>query len=118
MIISDFQGKDLALLGFGAMRLPVGEDGYIDEKAVFDMVKYASENGVNYYDTAYPYHQGNSEIVLGKALKQLPRESYYLADKYPGHQISNSYNPAEIFEEQLKKCDVEYFDARVIIGLS
>lgn len=110
MIISDFQGKDLALLGFGAMRLPVGEDGYIDEKTVFDMVKYASENGVNYYDTAYPYHQGNSEIVLGKALKQLPRESYYLADKYPGHQISSSYNPAEIFEEQLKKCDVEYFD--------
>ena len=110
MIISDFQGKDLALLGFGAMRLPVGEDGYIDEKTVFDMVKYASENGVNYYDTAYPYHQGNSEIVLGKALKQLPRESYYLADKYPGHQISNSYNPAEIFEEQLQKCDVEYFD--------
>ncbi|MBD5475361.1 MAG: oxidoreductase [Lachnospiraceae bacterium] len=110
MIISDFQGKDLALLGFGAMRLPVGEDGYIDEKTVFDMVKYASENGVNYYDTAYPYHQGNSEIVLGKALKQLPRESYYLADKYPGHQISSSYNPAEIFEEQLQKCDVEYFD--------
>ena len=110
MIISDFQGKDLALLGFGAMRLPVGEDGYIDEKTVFDMVKCASENGVNYYDTAYPYHQGNSEIVLGKALKQLPRESYYLADKYPGHQISSSYNPAEIFEEQLQKCDVEYFD--------
>ena len=110
MIISDFQGKDLALLGFGAMRLPVGEDGHIDEKTVFDMVKYASENGVNYYDTAYPYHQGNSEIVLGKALKQLPRESYYLADKYPGHQISSSYDPAEIFEEQLKKCDVEYFD--------
>ena len=110
MIISDFQGKDVALLGFGAMRLPVGEDGNIDEKTVFDIVKYASENGVNYYDTAYPYHQGNSEIVLAKALKQLPRESYYLADKYPGHQISSSYNPAEIFEEQLKKCDVEYFD--------
>ena len=110
MITNDFQGKELSLLGFGAMRLPVKEDGSIDEEQVFEMVKYAGENGVNYYDTAYPYHQGMSEIVLGKALKQFPRESYYLATKYPGHQVSSTYHPAEIFEEQLKKCDVEYFD--------
>lgn len=110
MITNDFKGKELSLLGFGTMRLPLKEDGSIDEESVFEMVKYASENGVNYYDTAYPYHQGNSEIVIGKALKQLPRESYYLATKYPGHQISSTYNPAEIFEEQLQKCDVEYFD--------
>ena len=110
MIVNDFQGKDLSLLGFGTMRLPIKEDGSVDEESVFQMVKYASEKGVNYYDTAYPYHQGTSEIIIGKALKQLPRESYYLATKYPGHQISSTYNPAEIFEEQLKKCDVEYFD--------
>lgn len=110
MITNDFKGKELSLLGFGTMRLPLKEDGSIDEECVFELVKYASENGVNYYDTAYPYHQGNSEIVIGKALKQLPRESYYLATKYPGHQISSTYNPAEIFEEQLQKCDVEYFD--------
>lgn len=94
------------------MRLPLLPDGSgeVDEELVGRMVRYAAEHGVNYYDTAYPYHNSKSEIIIGKALKQLPRESYYLATKYPGHQISASYNPAETFEEQLKKCDVEYFD--------
>ena len=112
MIYTDFQGKQLSLLGFGTMRLPLMQDGSgeVDEAQVNEMVRYAAEHGVNYYDTAYPYHNGKSEIIIGKALKQLPRESYYLATKYPGHQISASYNPAETFEEQLKKCDVEYFD--------
>ena len=112
MIYTDFQGKQLSLLGFGTMRLPLMQDGSgeVDEALVGEMVRYAAAHGVNYYDTAYPYHNGKSEIIIGKALKQLPRESYYLATKYPGHQISASYNPAETFEEQLKKCDVEYFD--------
>lgn len=110
MITNKIHDRELSLLGFGAMRLPLNEDGSIDEKQVFEMVKYAGEHGVNYYDTAYPYHQGNSELVMGRALKQFPRESYCLATKYPGHQIASSYNPAEIFEIQLKKCDVEYFD--------
>ncbi|MDE7282158.1 MAG: aldo/keto reductase [Lachnospiraceae bacterium] len=110
MITNKIHDKELSLLGFGAMRLPLNEDGSIDEKQVFEMVKYAGEHGVNYYDMAYPYHQGNSELVMGRALKQFPRESYCLATKYPGHQIASSYNPAEIFEIQLKKCDVEYFD--------
>ncbi|MDE5866343.1 MAG: aldo/keto reductase, partial [Lachnospiraceae bacterium] len=106
MITNKIHDKELSLLGFGAMRLPLNEDGSIDEKQVFEMVKYAGEHGVNYYDTAYPYHQGNSELVMGRALKQFPREIYCLATKYPGHQIASSYNPAEIFEIQLKKCDV------------
>ncbi len=110
MIYNDFQNLKLSRLGFGAMRLPLLPDGSIDEEQVFEMVRYAAAHGVNYYDTAYPYHQGRSEVVLGKALKQLPRESFYLATKYPGHQISKSYNPAEIFEEQLEKCGVDYFD--------
>ena len=112
MIYSDFQGKKLSLLGFGTMRLPLLQDGSgeVDEELVGKMVKYASEHGINYYDTAYPYHNAKSEMIIGKALKQLPRESYYLATKYPGHQIAASYHPAETFEEQLKKCDVEYFD--------
>lgn len=112
MIYSEFKDKKLSLLGFGAMRLPLLADGSgaVDEELVFQMVHYAAEHGVNYYDTAYPYHNGTSEIILGKALKQLPRESYYLATKYPGHQISASYNPAETFEEQLRKCNVDYFD--------
>ena len=110
MIYSDFQDKKLSLLGFGAMRLPTREDGSVDEELVRDMTKYAMDNGVNYFDTAFPYHGGHSEVVMGKILGEYPRDSYYLATKYPGHQISSSYNPAEIFEEQLKKCDVDYFD--------
>ena len=74
------------------------------------MVRYAAECGINYYDTAYPYHNAKSEIIMGKALKQLPRESYFLATKYPGHQVAASYDPAATFEEQLEKCQVSYFD--------
>ena len=110
MIYSDFQDKKLSLLGFGAMRLPTREDGSVDEELVRDMTKYAMDNGVNYFDTAFPYHGGHSEVVMGKVLGEYPRDSYYLATKYPGHQISSSYNPAEIFEEQLRKCGVDYFD--------
>lgn len=105
-----YQDLNLSAMGFGAMRLPCLADGSIDEPQVQQMVDYAMENGVNYFDTAYPYHGGKSEIVMGKALSKYPRESYYLADKYPGHQIASTYNPAAIFEEQLEKCGVEYFD--------
>lgn len=112
MIYNDFQELKLSRLGFGTMRLPLKPDGSgdVDEDMVAQMVRYAADHGINYYDTAYPYHGSKSEIIIGKALKQLPRESFYLATKYPGHQISKSYNPAEIFEEQLVKCGVEYFD--------
>lgn len=110
MIYSNFQDKKLSLLGFGAMRLPTREDGSVDEELVRDMTKYAMDNGVNYFDTAFPYHGGHSEVVMGKVLGEYPRDSYFLATKYPGHQIGSSYNPAEIFEEQLRKCGVDYFD--------
>ncbi len=103
--------EKLSLLGFGLMRLPLNENGEIDQQQLEEMVEYAINNGVNYFDTAYPYHDGNSEIAIGKVLAQYPRDSFYLATKYPGHQIlSTGYNPEEIFEEQLKKCKVEYFD--------
>lgn len=94
------------------MRLPQldTKPAQIDEEQVFQMVDYALEHGINYFDTAFPYHAGYSEVVLGKALARHPRESFYLATKYPGHQIASSYDPAAIFEEQLKKCGVEYFD--------
>ncbi|MBO6158003.1 MAG: aldo/keto reductase [Firmicutes bacterium] len=110
MIYKNACGLKLSQLGFGTMRLPVKEDKSIDEARVQTMVDLAMEAGVNYFDTAYPYHGGYSEIVIGKALKKYPRDSYYLATKYPGHQISSSYDPAAVFEEQLKKCDVDYFD--------
>ena len=109
MIYSEFKDKKLSMLGFGAMRLPVS-DGKIDEKLTEKMVAYAIENGVNYFDTAYPYHGGMSERVMGKILGKYPRESFYLADKFPGHQTLESYDPALIFEEQLRRCNVDHFD--------
>lgn len=110
MFYTDFQGKKLSALGFGTMRLPVLENGAIDEAQVADMVQYALDNGVNYFDTAYPYHASMSEIVIGRVLGKYPRDSFYLATKYPGHQISDHYDPKAVFEEQLQKCGVEYFD--------
>jgi len=109
MIWSEFSGKKLSLLGFGAMRLPE-KDGKIDEHQVEIMVRYAMENGVNYFDTAYPYHSGMSERMMGKVLSKYPRDSYYLADKFPGHQIMQRYDVKALFEEQLRRCKVDYFD--------
>lgn len=109
MIYREFQGDQLPLLGFGAMRLPQ-IDGQIDTELTDKMVAYAMEHGVNYFDTAYPYHGGMSERVIGKILAKYPRTSFYLADKYPGHQTLEDYDPAKIFEEQLQRCGVEYFD--------
>ena len=110
MIYHDFQNIKLSALGFGMMRLPTLEDQSIDEEHVFRMVDYALEHGVNYFDTAYPYHGSQSEITAGKALSRYPRDSFYLATKYPGHQTADTYDPAEIFNEQLQKCRVDYFD--------
>lgn len=110
MLYRKFQDKNLSLLSFGTMRLPLNEDGTIDEAQTAKMVQYAFDNGINYFDTAYPYHGGQSENVIGRILKNYPRDSFYLADKYPGHQLVSKYDPAEVFEKQLKKCQVDYFD--------
>ena len=110
MLYNEACGERLSRLGFGCMRLPQTADKDIDENELQRMVDCAIERGVNYFDTAWPYHGGHSELAIGKALAKYPRERWYLADKYPGHQISDSYDPAAIFEQQLKKCGVEYFD--------
>ena len=112
MIYRDFQDRKLSGLGMGAMRLPVvdGDDSRIDETKTQAMVDYAMEQGVNYYDTAWGYHDGHSETVMGKALSRYPRENYYLATKFPGYDLSNMDKVEEIFEKQLEKCGVEYFD--------
>ena len=112
MVYKNYQDLKLSALGMGAMRLPVidGDDAKIDEKAAAEMVAYAMEKGINYYDTAWGYHNGNSEIVMGKILSQYPREQYYLATKFPGYDLSNMDKVEEIFEKQLEKCQVTYFD--------
>ena len=115
MLYTEFQDKKLSMLGFGAMRLPE-VDGQIDRTAVKEMVDYAIEHGVNYFDTAWPYHAGMSERVMGEMLSAYPRESYFLADKYPGHQIMQDMNPEHIFEEQLRRCKTEYFDFYLLLN--
>lgn len=116
MIYRDFQGEKLSMLGFGTMRLPLlpgGGEADIDQAQVDKMTDYAIEHGVNYFDTAYPYHGSCSEIAIGRALARHPRDKFNLADKYPGHQIydkSKTPDPAAVFADQLKKCGVEYFD--------
>ncbi|MBQ9041545.1 MAG: aldo/keto reductase [Eggerthellaceae bacterium] len=108
----DFQDIKLSALGFGAMRLPVidGNDNDVDEAAALDMVQYAYDHGINYFDTAWGYHGGNSERVLGRALARYPRESFYLATKFPGYDTSNFGKHESIFATQLERCGVDYFD--------
>lgn len=112
MVYKDYQDLKLSALGLGTMRLPVidGDDARVDEEKTAEMVAYAMEKGINYYDTAWGYHSGNSETVMGKALSQYDRDSYYLATKFPGYDLSNMDKVEEIFEKQLEKCRVDYFD--------
>lgn len=112
MLYKGFQNLKLSNLGLGCMRLPVvdGNDAVVDQAAVEEMVSLAMERGVNYYDTAWAYHAGTSELAIGKALAAYPRDKFYLANKFPGYDLGNMGKVREIFEEQLKKCRVDYFD--------
>lgn len=112
MIYNAFQELKLSALGMGNMRLPVldGDDSRIDEAATEAIIDYCMAHGINYYDTAWGYHSGNSELVVGKLLQKYPRNSFYLASKFPGYDLGNMGKVEEIFEEQLKKCRVDYFD--------
>ena len=113
MLTNDFQDLKLSALGFGAMRLPLLADGTIDAVQLDQMIDLAMAAGVNYYDTAWPYHNGLSESFLGRSLSRYPREQWHLADKFPGHQNVRGVTPLqpdEVFETQLKRCGVDYFD--------
>ncbi len=112
MIYRKFQELQLSGLGLGMMRLPVvnGDDSMIDEAAAAEMIDCAYRSGVNYFDTAWGYHDGNSELVAGRYLGRYPRESYYLASKFPGYDVSNMDKVELIFEKQLEKCQTPYFD--------
>lgn len=116
MIYQKFGDLSLSALGLGCMRLPVidGDSARIDEEKSREMVAYAMEKGINYYDTAWGYHGGQSEIVMGKILRDYPRDSFYLASKFPGYDLDNHGKIAEIFERQLEKCQVDYFDFYLI----
>ena len=111
MVYNEFKGKQLSALGMGCMRLPTkGENKEIDMDSSRKLIAYAMERGINYYDTAWGYHGGNSELAMGEILSEYPRDSFYLASKFPGYDLNNMGKVEEIFEKQLEKCRVEYFD--------
>lgn len=106
----DFNGNMCSVLGFGCMRFPCTDDGKIDRTETFAMLDRAYEAGVNYYDTAYPYHNGESEVVIGEWLKKVPRDKVYVATKLPLWALTSREKAIEKFNEQLKKLDIDYVD--------
>ena len=110
MRYNNFKDLKISALGFGTMRLPKGSDGKIDYDAAKEMVSAAFDGGVNYFDTAYRYHEGESENFCGEALSVYPRESFFLADKLPTWLCKTSEDAETIMKEQLQKCKTDYFD--------
>lgn len=110
MIYSNVGGCSVSLLGMGTMRLPTDSTGEIDKAATREMIAYAMKSGINYFDTAWGYHGGKSESVMGELLSEYPRDSYCLVSKFPGYDPANLERHAEVFEEQLRKCRTDYFD--------
>ena len=134
VLYHEFQDLRLSSLGMGNMRLPTLNGGpAIDEATARPILEYAYQSGINYYDTAYSYHGGASERFVGKVMGQFPRDTWYLASKMPGHMMnwkngklgfqgymvgSKATAPSDIFEEQLEKCGVDYFDFYLLHNLS
>ena len=120
MIYKNLNGVALSALGLGCMRLPQkSENGAdIDEAALCEMVDYAISKGVNYFDTAWVYHQGKSEEFVGRALAKYSRESFYVATKFPGFSADFWGRGKEIFEEQLRRLGMGYIDYYLIHNVS
>ncbi len=111
VIYSSFKGQKLSKLGFGCMRFATDPaTGEIDQAKVNEMFELAVNAGVNYFDTAYPYLGGKSELVMAEALSRYPRESYYIADKFPGHSLTSPIDNIALFNVSLRKCRTDYFD--------
>ena len=114
-------GEMVSMLGFGCMRFPTigkGRTAPIDVPKAEELVDYAYAHGINYYDTAYIYHGGKSEGVIGNALKKYPRNTWLLADKMPTFAINSKEDIPRIFEEQLQRCGVDYFDYYLLHSIS
>lgn len=110
-------GVQPSLLGFGCMRFPQLADGHIDEQESEKLMDLAIDQGVNYIDTAYFYHNGESEAFVGKVLAKYPRDSFYLATKMPMVSVKSLAQAKEIFAEQLQRLQVDYVDFYLLHAL-
>ena len=135
MIYKQFGDLKLSHLGMGTMRFPtIGERGPIDKPKAREIIEYAYEHGINYFDTAFRYHEGESERFTGEVLSQYPRDTWNLVSKFPGHMMRREGNKLvftgfgesrleyfdsiqQIFQMQLDKCGIEYFDFYLLHGL-
>lgn len=119
-----FKDTEVSLLGLGTMRLPCKTplkreaNPMINYEKGQELVDLAYANGVNYYDTAYMYHVGKSEKFIGSALKKYPRDSYFLADKLPIWMCPKQTDMEKVFNKQLERCDVDYFDFYLLHSLN
>ena len=111
-------GIETSLLGFGCMRFPTTKEGKIDEPEAERMLDKAIAEGVNYIDTAYPYHGGESELVVGRVLKKYDRNSFYLATKLPCWEVHKTEDIDRLFQEQLDKLQTEYIDFYLMHALN
>ena len=113
-------GEKISLLGFGTMRLPIIKDDMskINELEAIKMIRTAIDMGINYVDTAYMYHSGNSEVVVGKALKDGYREKVLLADKMPVWFAKSEDDLERIFQEQLDRLDVKCIDMYLVHNIT
>ncbi len=117
---NDKLGVEVSALGFGCMRLPVvnNDFGAIDEPEAIRMIRHAIDKGVNYLDTAYPYHRGNSELLVAKVIKDGYREKVYIADKLPMWEVKTAEDADRLLEEQLGKLEVETIDFYLLHALN
>ncbi len=114
----DKLGIETSLLGFGCMRFPTTGSGKISRARAEKMIDTAMSAGVNYYDTAYPYHDGESEPFLGQVLKKYDRDGFYLATKLPCWSVESVEDAERIFAEQLSRLQVDYIDFYLLHSLN
>jgi len=110
-------GTEVSVLGFGTMRLPVDDNKVIEQDRVQAMTDMAFEGGINYFDTAYPYHDEKSEASIGTALKKYDRDSFLLADKLPVWLVEKQEDLETLFNTQLERTGADYFDVYLLHSL-
>ena len=118
MIYRDFCGDKLSMLGMGCMRFPCRENGEVDLEKTAGLIDLCIKNGVNYFDTAWFYHEGKSEKIIGNILKNYDRSSFNLATKMPWTDINSAEDVEKIFNTQLENTKAEYFDYYLIHNVS